>query len=174
MSTLQKTTPVTDDDLKHAAESLSEVEDLWMKLSSLSDPTVPCHECRGSGILPGGGIFGEIPCDTCSGKGVVEHPAGDHLAQLAMPDFKGLRRRLGAMTSAHDKAQRQAYLGEGDGISPVTHDDLAKLEEDIAQVREEGRGIAAKMTTGERTLPPARRSKEPKYGSLGSGGEDES
>ena len=173
MTTLQKSTPVTDEDLRHAAESLSEVETLWMKLSSLTDPTIPCPECRGSGILPGGGIFGEIPCDECKGSGVVEHPAGDQLAQLAMPDFKGLRRRLSAMTSAHDKAQRQAYLGEGDGISPVTHEELAALEQEIGKVREEGRGIAAKQASGDRALPPARRSKEPRYGSLGSGGEED-
>ena len=161
--------PVTDAELRHVAESLSEVEDLWTKLSSLADPTIPCPDCGGTGTIAGGGIFGEVPCDRCDGRRVVEHPAADQLQQLARPDFPGMRYRLQGMTAAHDRAQREAYLGKGDGKSPVSRDELVRLEQDIAKVREEGRGIALAQAKG---AAPAGLRSGGKYGSLGSGGEE--
>jgi hypothetical protein len=163
-TTIQKPTPVTDDDLRHTAEALAEVEDLWSKLASLSDPAIPCDECGGAGTLPGGGIFGEIECPTCHGKRTVAHPAAHHLKQLATPDFEGLRRRLHRLSAAHDEAHRKHYLGDGDGVSPVTHEQLAAIDAEVAAVREQGRDLAVKQVTEKRALgKPAR------YGGLGSG-----
>jgi hypothetical protein len=158
-TTIQKPTPVTDDDLRHTAETLAEVEDFWSKLASLSDPTIPCDECGGAGTLPGGGIFGEIECPTCHGKRVVAHPAAHHLKQLAVPDFESLRRRLHRLSAAHDEAQRKAYLGQGEGISPVTHEQLAELDAEVATVREQGRDLAVKQVTERRALPSRRPTK---------------
>lgn len=118
------------------------------------------------------------------GERVVDHPAAADLARLALPDFRGLRLRLRALTSAYDGANRQRYLGE-----PVTQEasraDLAALEQGIAQVREEGRTLAVKQATrdglslgggrrdiaGHAAPPPI--GKRHKYGSLGDGGSDD-
>lgn len=156
------TTPVTDADLQRAAESLSQVEDLWIRLDALSpEATMTCPECGGTGTLAGGGIFGEVPCPTCEGQRVVAHPAADEVKQLAMPDFRGMRSRLHELTSAHDRALHDAYTkGEAAGPSPVTREALQALEAEIAVVREQGRDRAVKQITA---APAAKR------GALGDG-----
>lgn len=172
------TTPVTDDDLRNAAESLAQTEDLWTKISALSSQaTMVCPECSGTGTLAGGGIFGEIECPTCEGAREVDHPAAAELGALAMPDFAGLRRQLRDMTSAHDEAARKAYLTGGAFESPVTPAKVAAFTDQVAKVREEGRQMAVAMTkhtlAGESGRDRRRAFQRPvqSYGSLGSGGD---
>lgn len=139
--------PVTDADLIRAAESLAEVEHLWLRLDALSpEATMTCYECGGTGTLAGGGIFGEVPCPTCDGQRTIPHPAADEMKQLAAPDFKGMRTKLHELSSAHDKALQEAYVrGEAAGPSPITREALQALEAEIAAVREQGRDRAVKQ-----------------------------
>lgn len=176
------TTPVTDQDLREVAQSLHDVENLWTKVAALTDPRMVCPHCAGTGTLAGGGSLGVIPCDVCDGECYVEHPAAAEIGQLALPDFKGLQRRLHALTTAHDEAARVAYLGlqeGGDGrfASPVSREDLEQLRQDIGKVREEGRVMAMEQAkaqghalSGGRREPRSLPKTTPQYGSLGDGG----
>ncbi len=177
------TTPVTDHDIREVAESLQQVEDLWNKVASLTDPRIPCPECGGTGTLAGGGSLGEIPCDTCDGQRYVDHPAAQEIGKLMLPDFGGLQNRLRLLCDSHDEAARRAYLGlkeGGDGrfTSPVSREDLEALRKDIAAVREQGRQVAIEQAkaqghqlAGPRRAPlPLPKPKDPRYGSLGDGG----
>jgi len=164
MSETADPTPIDDNDVARAAEALNETESMWSKLSAMYEPTAVCPECRGTGTLAGGGVFGEIPCPTCDGGGAVKHPLADEIGQLALPDFKPARRQLALMASALDKSNRYEYQKlNPDADQEVVKEppkvpskgEMATLEKTISDLRESGRKKAMDMLEEKNKTAPA-------------------
>lgn len=145
------TDPIDDEDIRRAAASLDETQNMWSRLSAMYTPTAPCATCHGAGELAGGGgVFGAIPCTDCDGNGQVEHPLADILA-LPMPNFEPARTKLLAMGQALDQHKRYEY----EQLNPEaertidreppplpTKDQLLEVEVAIADIKENARKTA--------------------------------